>query len=327
MPLLDIQSLSVVYPTDDGQLRAVDKLSLSLEKGTVLGVVGETGCGKTVSALSVLQLVPPPGRIVEGKVFFDGTDLLSLSEAQMRDIRGNRIALIPQDPMTSLNPVYTIGAQIMEAIELHQKVSRKEARRCTIEVLDRVRLPQAAQRIDDYPHQFSGGMRQRVMIAMALSCEPQLLIADEPTTALDVTVQAQILELLRTIQKEQGMSILLITHDLGVVAEMCDAVGVMYAGSLVEYAEVREIFKNPLHPYTVGLMNSVPKPGSKRLVPIEGQPPNLAHLPQGCRFADRCPLVEPKSREAVPPLEEKVKGHFVRCVVVGTTTPVLTKNA
>jgi oligopeptide/dipeptide ABC transporter ATP-binding protein len=327
MPILDIQSLSVVYPTDDGQLRAVDNLSLSLEKGSVLGVVGETGCGKTVSALSILQLVPPPGRIAGGKIFFEGTDLLTYSEAQMRSIRGNRIALIPQDPMTSLNPVYTIGAQIMEAIELHQKVSRSEARRRAIEVLDQVRLPQAAQRVDDYPHQFSGGMRQRVMIAMALSCKPQLLIADEPTTALDVTVQAQILDLLRQIQKDEGMSILMITHDLGVVAEMCHAVAVMYAGSVVEYAEVGEIFRNPLHPYTVGLMNSVPRPGTKRLVPIDGQPPNLAHLPQGCRFADRCPLVEPRSREAVPALEEKVKGHFVRCVVVGSTTPVLTKNA
>jgi oligopeptide/dipeptide ABC transporter ATP-binding protein len=327
MPLLDIQNLSVVFPTETGLVRAVNDLSLLLEKGSVLGIVGESGCGKSVTGLSLLRLVPPPGRINGGKIILDGTNLIDLSEAQMRDVRGNRIALIPQDPMTSLNPVYTVGAQIIEAIELHQKVSRKEARIRAIEALERVRIPQAAERVDDYPHQFSGGMRQRVMIAMALSCKPQLLIADEPTTALDVTVQAQILDLLRHIQKEEGMSILLITHDLGVVAEMCDTVAVMYAGSVVEHASVEEIFKNPLHPYTVGLMNSVPRPGTKRLIAIEGQPPDLAHLPQGCRFADRCPLVEPRSREAVPPLEEKKSGHFVRCVVVGTTTPSLTKNA
>lgn len=327
MPLLDIQHLSVVFPTEGGLVRAVDDLSLVLGKGSVLGIVGESGCGKSVTALSLLRLVPPPGRINGGQINFAGQDLGKLSEAQMRSIRGNRIALIPQDPMTSLNPVYTIGAQIMEAIELHQKVSRKEARARAIEALQRVRIPQAAERIDDYPHQFSGGMRQRVMIAMALSCKPELLIADEPTTALDVTVQAQILDLLRLIQKEEGMSILLITHDLGVVAEMCHSVAVMYAGTIVEHAAVGEIFKNPLHPYTVGLMNSVPRPGATRLTPIDGQPPNLANLPQGCRFADRCPLVEPRSREAVPPLEEKRPGHFVRCVVVGSTTPVLTKNA
>ncbi|PWT99016.1 MAG: peptide ABC transporter ATP-binding protein, partial [Candidatus Melainabacteria bacterium] len=252
MPLLDIQNLSVVFPTEAGLVRAVDDLSLVLEKGSVLGIVGESGCGKSVSALSLLRLVPPPGRINGGRIILDGTNLIDLSEAQMRDIRGNRIALIPQDPMTSLNPVYTVGAQIIEAIELHQKVSRKEARLRAIEALERVRIPQAAERVDDYPHQFSGGMRQRVMIAMALSCKPELLIADEPTTALDVTVQAQILDLLRHIQKEEGMSILLITHDLGVVAEMCDTVAVMYAGSVVEHASVEEIFKNPLHPYTVG---------------------------------------------------------------------------
>jgi len=217
MALLEIQHLSVVFDTEAGQARAVDDLSLSLEKGTVLGIVGESGCGKSITSLSILRLVPPPGRITAGKVSFNGQELLELPESKMRSIRGNQIALIPQDPMTSLNPVYTVGDQIMEAIELHQKVSRKEARKRAIEVLDHVRIPQAAARIDDYPHQFSGGMRQRVMIAMALSCEPDLLIADEPTTALDVTVQAQILDLLRAIQKDEGMSILLITHDLGVI--------------------------------------------------------------------------------------------------------------
>ncbi len=315
-PLLEIRDLATVFPTESGLARAVDDVNLKVDKGSVLGIVGESGCGKSITALSVLRLVPPPGKIVRGEILFEGTNLLTLKEQQMQSIRGNRIALIPQDPMTSLNPVYTIGDQIMEAIELHQKVSRKEARQRAIEVLNKVRIPEAASRINDYPHQFSGGMRQRVMIAMALSCEPKLLIADEPTTALDVTVQAQILELLRQIQKEQGMSIILITHDLGVVAEMCDMVAVMYAGSVVESATVHQLFNDPMHPYTTGLLNSIPRPGSIRLTPIEGQPPNLVHLPQGCRFADRCPLVEERSRQSVPILEEKKPGHFVRCVVV-----------
>lgn len=321
MPLLEIRNLSTVFFTEAGIARAVDDVSFNVEKGTVLGIVGESGCGKSITSLSILRLVPPPGRIVGGKILFSGQNLLSLSESKMRDIRGNHIALIPQDPMTALNPVYTIGDQIMEAVELHQKVSHKEARKRAIKALERVRIPEASERIDDYPHQFSGGMRQRVMIAMALSCEPELLIADEPTTALDVTVQAQILDLLRLIQKEQGMAIILITHDLGVIAEMCDVVAVMYAGSIVEYAPVHELFKNPLHPYTVGLMNSLPRPGVDRLTAIEGQPPSLIDLPKGCRFAPRCPLVEPRSREAVPPLEEKRPQHFVRCVVVESQMP------
>jgi oligopeptide/dipeptide ABC transporter ATP-binding protein len=316
MPLLELKHLSTVFDTEFGVAQAVDDLCLSLDKGSVLGIVGESGCGKSITSLSILRLVPPPGRIVEGSIIFDGQNLLDLRESQMRAIRGNRIALIPQDPMTSLNPVYTVGQQIIEAIELHQKVTRKQARQLAIEVLDRVRIPQAASRIDDYPHQFSGGMRQRVMIAMALSCKPSLLIADEPTTALDVTVQAQILDLLRGIQKDEGMSILLITHDLGVVAEMCDNVAVMYAGSIVEYAPVDELFKNPKHPYTQGLLNSIPRPDSSRLIPIDGQPPALINLPLGCRFAERCPLVEPRCRIVMPKLEEKVAGHFARCVVV-----------
>lgn len=320
MALLDIQGLSTVFDTEGGTAKAVDNLSFSLKKGSVLGIVGESGCGKSITSLSILRLVPPPGRIVSGKVLFDGQDLLSLSETKMQEIRGDRIALIPQDPMTSLNPVYTIGEQIVEAIELHQNVSKKEARKRAIEVLDQVRIPEAANRIDDYPHQFSGGMRQRVMIAMALSCKPDLLIADEPTTALDVTVQAQILDLLRAIQKDEGMSILLITHDLGVVAEMCDDVAIMYAGSIVEYAPVVDLFKRPKHPYTVGLLNSIPRPGSTRLTPIDGQPPSLINLPAGCRFANRCPLVEPRCLEALPPLEEKLPGHTARCVVVPSET-------
>jgi oligopeptide/dipeptide ABC transporter ATP-binding protein len=316
MPLLEINNLSVAFDTEAGKAQAVDQLSISLERGSVLGLVGESGCGKSITSLAILKLVPTPGRITGGQISFDGQDLLGLPESKMRTIRGNNIALIPQDPMTSLNPVYTVGEQIMEAIELHQKVSRKEARTRAIEVLDRVRIPQPSSRIDEYPHQFSGGMRQRVMIAMALACKPKLLIADEPTTALDVTVQAQILDLLRSIQKDEGMAILLITHDLGVVAEMCHSVAVMYAGSIVEYAPVRDLFQHPKHPYTVGLLNSIPRLGIDRLKPIEGQPPSLIDLPPGCRFADRCPLVESKCRTAVPLLEEKAAGHLARCVVV-----------
>ena len=326
MSLLDIRHLSTNFKTEAGDAHAVDDVSLTIERGQVLGLVGESGCGKSVTALSILRLVPPPGRIVRGEIIYDGVDLLKLSENEVRKFRGKKIALIPQDPMTALNPVYTIGFQIIEAIQVHEKLSGKAARQRAIELLELVRIPQAKERIDEYPHQFSGGMRQRVMIAMALSCNPELLIADEPTTALDVTVQAQILELLRLIQKEIGMSIILITHDLGVVAEMCHQVAVMYAGSIVEQASILELFKRPLHPYTVGLMNCLPKPGTKRLVPIDGQPPDLVQLPPGCRFADRCVLVEPKSREAVPALEEKLPGHFVRCVVVGTETPVLVKT-
>ena len=318
-PLLEIEDLSTVFHTEMGTARAVSNVALSINPGQVLGVVGESGCGKSITSLSILRLVPPPGQTTGGRVILEGNDLMKLSESEMRSIRGNKIALIPQDPMTSLNPVYTVGAQIIEAVELHQKVSRSEARKIAIEVLEKVRIPQAEQRVDEYPHQFSGGMRQRVMIAMALSCNPRLLIADEPTTALDVTVQAQILDLMRDIQKEQGMSILLITHDLGVVAEMCDFVAVMYAGSVVEYASVHELFANPKHPYTVGLLNSVPRPGSKRLTPIDGQPPSLINLPGGCRFADRCPLVEERCRSALPDLEEKLEGHLVRCVMVQKT--------
>ncbi len=316
MPLLEIQNLATTFPTHLGDARAVDDVTLSVDKGKVLGIVGESGCGKSITSLSILRLVPPPGKIASGKILLDGVDLLKLSEDQMRSVRGNRIALIPQDPKTSLNPVYKIGDQIMEAIELHQKVSKKEARKKAVEVLEAVRIPEAKTRVDDYPHQFSGGMRQRVMIAMALACEPELLTADEPTTALDVTVQAQILDLLRDIQRERGTSVVLITHDLGVVAEMCDTVAVMYAGSVVEFATVHELFKNPKHPYTVGLMNSIPKLHSDRLVPIDGQPPSLTGLPKGCRFADRCQMREEICEQSVPPLEEKSAGHVARCFLV-----------
>lgn len=316
MALLEIQNLATTFPTEHGEARAVDDVTLSVDKGKVLGIVGESGCGKSITSLSILRLVPPPGKIKDGKIILDGVDLLSISEDKMRAIRGNRIALIPQDPMTSLNPVYTIGAQIMEAIELHQKLPKSEARKKAAEALEAVRIPEAASRLDDYPHQFSGGMRQRVMIAMALACEPELLIADEPTTALDVTVQAQILDLLRDIQKTRGTAVVLITHDLGVVAEMCDTVAVMYAGSVVEYAPVKELFANPKHPYTVGLMNSIPRQGTERLTPIDGQPPSLTELPKGCRFADRCKLRVDSCEESIPPLEEKTSGHVARCFLV-----------
>lgn len=316
MSLLEIRDLSVVFDTEFGQAQAVNGLSISVAPKTVLGIVGESGCGKSVTSLAVLRLIAPPGRVVKGQVLFEGNDLLTYSEEKMRTVRGNSIALIPQDPMTSLNPVYTVGEQIIEAIELHQKVDKKEARKRAIEVLEQVRIPQATTRVDDYPHQFSGGMRQRAMIAMALSCNPKLLIADEPTTALDVTVQAQILDLMREIQRDRGMSIILITHDLGVVAEMCDDVAVMYAGSVVEHANVRDLFKNPRMPYTMGLLNSVPRPGAARLQSIEGQPPSLINLPDACRFYPRCSMREDKCLNGLPPLEEKRVNHFARCVVI-----------
>jgi oligopeptide/dipeptide ABC transporter ATP-binding protein len=316
MSLLEIDNLSVVFNTELGLAKAVDSLSFKLEQKSVLGIVGESGCGKSVTALAIMRLIPYPGKIASGKIIFNGQDLLTLSEDKMRMVRGNQIALIPQDPMTSLNPVYTIGEQIAEAIQLHQKVAAQQARKLTIEVLEQVRIPKAIARIDDYPHQFSGGMRQRVMIAMALSCKPKILIADEPTTALDVTVQAQILDLLRSIQTEYGMSIILITHDLGVVAEMCHKVAVMYAGSIVEYADINELFSKPKHPYTIGLMNSIPRPNTSRLKSIEGQPPSLINLPKACRFAPRCSYVENSCLEDIPTLEEKIEKHFVRCVIV-----------
>lgn len=316
MKLLEVQNLSVIFETELGIAKAVDDLSFSLDKGKVLGIVGESGCGKSVTSLSVLRLIVSPGKIVNGKVLFEGQDLVTFNESQMRKIRGNKIALVPQDPMTSLNPVYTIGKQITEAITLHQQVGEQEARKRAADVLEKVRIPTARTRLDSFPHEFSGGMRQRVMIAMALSCNPQLLIADEPTTALDVTVQAQILDLLREIQKAQGMAILMITHDLGVVAEMCDDVVVMYAGSAVEQAIVSDLFNRPKHPYTVGLLESIPRPESTRLKPIDGQPPNLIDLPEACRFAPRCPLRQEECLQGVPPLEEKASGQFARCVLV-----------
>ena len=314
-PLLKVSGLKTHFFTEEGVVKAVDGVDFELPRGGILGIVGESGCGKSITSLSIMRLVAAPqGRIVDGQILYNGQDLLKLSDEEMRKIRGNRIALISQDPMTSLNPVLTVGDQIMEAIILHQKLSKSDARKKAIEMLERVGIPGAAGRIDDYPHQFSGGMRQRVVIAMALSCEPDLLIADEPTTALDVTIQAQILDLMRDIRDRNNAAVIMITHDLGVVAELCDMVAVMYAGKVVEYTDVNTIFKNPQHPYTQGLMASIPQLGvrQERLTPIEGQPPSLSKLPPGCSFSPRCPHAWAKCQEQ-PKLETTEPGHLVRC--------------
>jgi peptide/nickel transport system ATP-binding protein len=319
-PLLEVRDLVTEFRTDGGAVRAVDGVSLAVPARGTLGVVGESGSGKSVTALSILRLVAPPGRITGGQVRYGGRDLLALSEAEMRAIRGNRIAMVFQEPMTSLNPVFTAGAQVGEAVRLHQHKSRREARELAIAMLRRVGIPSPEQRVDAYPHQLSGGMRQRVMIAMALACRPDLLIADEPTTALDVTIQAQILELLRSLQAELGMSILLITHDLGVVAETCDEVVVMYAGRVVERAPAAALFARPQHPYTAGLLRSVPSfdggeaaaAPRRRLVEIPGMVPPLGALPPGCKFAARCPSAAPRCLAEEPQLEARAAGA-VRC--------------
>jgi len=320
--LLDIRDLKTYFHTDDGVVRAVDGVSLSIAPQKTLGVVGESGCGKSITAFSTMRLIPsPPGKIEHGQILFhknlesDPIDLTQLNPkgTQMRDIRGNDIAMIFQEPMTSLSPVHTVGNQISEAIMLHQNADKKEARERAIDALNKVRLPRPDRQVDAYPHELSGGMRQRAMIAMALSCNPSLLIADEPTTALDVTVQAQILDLMRHLQSDIGMAIMLITHDLGVVASMADYVAVMYLGKIVEYADTRTVFKNPRHPYTMGLLNSIPQVGQKRrLVPIEGTIPDPFEIPQGCAFAPRCPHAMDKCREE-PQLLEIESGHRVSC--------------
>jgi oligopeptide/dipeptide ABC transporter ATP-binding protein len=314
-PLLKVSGLKTHFFTEEGVVKAVDGVDFEIPRGGILGIVGESGCGKSITSLSIMRLVAEPqGKIVDGQILFNGQDLLQLPPDKMREIRGNRIALISQDPMTSLNPVLTVGDQIMEAIILHQKLPKAQARQKAIEMLERVGIPSAATRIDDYPHQFSGGMRQRVVIAMALSCEPDLLIADEPTTALDVTIQAQILDLMRDIRDRNNAAVIMITHDLGVVAELCDTVAVMYAGKVVEYTDVETIFRSPQHPYTQGLMASIPQLGvrQERLTPIEGQPPSLSRLPPGCSFGPRCPHAWTKCAEA-PRLETTEPGHLVRC--------------
>jgi len=319
--LIEIKNLRTSFFTPEGEVQAVDGVSFEVEEGKTLGLVGESGCGKSVTALSIMRLIPsPPGKIVGGEMLYRGQDLLKLNGEAMRKIRGDEISMIFQEPMTSLNPVFTIGNQIGEAIRLHQKLGRRETREKTIEMLRLVKIADPETRIDDYPHQLSGGMRQRVMIAMALSCNPSLLIADEPTTALDVTIQAQILELIKELQEKLGMSLLLITHDLGVVAEQTDEVAIMYAGKIVERARAKAIFDRPLHPYTVGLLNSLPGMGKekkKRLEAIPGIVPSPLELPSGCRFRDRCPKAAAICAEAEPELVEKEKDHWVACYFPG----------
>ncbi|MBS1119660.1 MAG: oligopeptide/dipeptide transporter, ATPase subunit [Deltaproteobacteria bacterium] len=319
-PLLDVRELVTEFRTQSGTVRAVDGVSFEIPARGTLGVVGESGCGKSVTALSIMRLIAsPPGTIAAGKILYAGKDLLALPPAEMRKIRGNRIAMIFQEPMTSLNPVFTVGDQVGEAVRLHQHKSRQQARAIAIEMFRLVGIPAPDERVDAYPHQLSGGMRQRVMIAMALACKPDLLIADEPTTALDVTIQAQILELLRRLQRELGMSILLITHDLGVVAETCDEVVVMYAGRIVERASAETLFAAPRHHYTAGLLRSVPSYGDgdevaerKRLVEIKGMVPSLSELPNGCKFVDRCPAAAQLCHDQEPPLVQLGRSH-VRC--------------
>ena len=316
-PLLEVKNLKTQFFTQDGVVKAVDDVSFYVMPGETLGVVGESGSGKSMTGLSIMRLIPnPPGKIVNGEIIFNGNDVLKMNEEQVRSIRGNDIAMIFQDPMTSLNPVLTINRQISEALQLHMGMNKSQARSRAIELLKMVGIPNAEERVDQYPHQFSGGMRQRVMIAMALSCNPKLLIADEPTTALDVTIQAQILDLMRNLQNETGAGVMMITHSMGVVAGMADRVQVMYAGQIVETAETEEIFANPRMPYTVGLMQSIPRLDSARrekLRPIRGLPPDLIDLPDMCPFVPRCNYAREKCEQKNPPLLEVKPGHYAAC--------------
>jgi oligopeptide transport system ATP-binding protein len=322
--LLQVRGLATHFHTEDGVVRAVDGVSFGLERGRTLGLVGESGSGKSVTNLSILRLVPqPPGRIAAGEIRFDGRDLLRLSEAEMRAIRGKRISMIFQDPMTSLNPYLRVGRQLTEVLELHERAGRAEARRRAIEMLERVGIPAAARRFDDHPHRLSGGMRQRVMIAMALLCRPELLLADEPTTALDVTIQAQILELIQELRDELGTAVVLVTHDLGVVAGRTDEVLVMYAGRIVERAPTPALFASPRHPYTLGLLNSIPRldRDEDTLTPIPGRPPDLVRPAPGCAFAPRCGFVQERCRLERPELRPVGPGHEAACwVEVGAET-------
>ena len=316
VPVLKVENLRTYFRTRWGEVKAVDGVSFELRKGETLGIVGESGSGKSVTVLSMMRLIPiPPGRIVEGTITLDGEDLLQLSESEMSKVRGSKIALIIQDPMTSLNPVFTIGNQVTEAIRIHQDIPKRSVMEKALEVLRKVNIPAAETRIRDYPHQLSGGMRQRVVGAIGISCQPLVLIADEPTTSLDVTIQAQYLKLLRDLQQESGMSLIFITHDFGIVAKMCDRVAVMYAGKIVEVGSVRDIFNKPSHPYTEALLASVPKMEEDvdRLYAIEGQPPLLHDLPVGCSFADRCPYVMDRCREEYPPEFPVDEGHYSAC--------------
>jgi peptide/nickel transport system ATP-binding protein len=314
-PLLDVRDLSVRFDTDEGTVHAVDRMSLTLEPRQVLGIVGESGCGKSVTALSILGLLPKTATVT-GSVRFDGTELLGASRSDLRKIRGRQISFVFQEPMTSLNPVFRIGRQIDEVVQEHMNVSKRKARARALELLDLVHIPDPSRRVDEYPHQLSGGMRQRVMIAMALACDPKILIADEPTTALDVTIQAGILDLLRELRERLGTAIVLITHNLGVVADLADRVVVMYAGRKAEEAPVRELFAHPPHPYTIGLLGAVPRAGAARngrLQEIPGRVPSLAELPGHCAFADRCPRADEQSWSEVPVLREVRQDHAVAC--------------
>ena len=313
--ILEIENLTIHYVTDDETVEAVNGISLTLKEGESLGLVGETGAGKTTTALGILRLVPdPPGRIISGSIRYKGRDLMKLSESEMRKIRGHEISMIFQDPMTALNPVLTVGDQIMEVIRLHQKVSKAEALRRAMEMMEMVGIE--GGRYNEYPHQFSGGMKQRIVIAIALACNPSLLIADEPTTALDVTIQAQVLDLIDNLKKKFNTSLLLITHDLGVVADVCDKVAIVYAGRIVEYGDLEQIYNSPQHPYTIGLFGSIPDFSRKahRLNPIKGLMPDPSNLPAGCAFADRCPDASDACRAAQPRAVETQPGHIVRCV-------------
>jgi oligopeptide/dipeptide ABC transporter ATP-binding protein len=316
-PLLELDRLSAHYITGRGTrvVRAVDEVSLTLRAGETLGVVGESGSGKTTLALTILRLLPPAARIVSGSLRFDGEDLLAKSPTEMRKIRGKRIAMILQDPMASLNPLFTVGDQVAEPVRVHEHASRHSARERAGALLRAVRIPAVAQRLREYPHQMSGGMRQRIVGAIAISCEPRLLIADEPTTSLDVTIQAQYLKLLRDIQREHGLALIFITHNLGIVARMCDSVAVMYAGRVIESGPVRQIFNAPAHPYTQALIESIPRLGGgpERLTAIDGQPPDLAQLPKGCSFQARCPRVMDRCREDEPPVTDLTAQHNARC--------------
>lgn len=314
--LLEINDLKTYFYTDYGVIKAVDGINLQMHEKETLGIVGESGCGKSITGLSILRLIPtPPGKIVEGEIIFHGQDLLKLSEKEMRKIRGNKISMIFQEPMTSLNPVFTIGNQIAEAITLHQGLKGKEANEKTIEMLRIVGIPGPEERINHYPHQMSGGMRQRVMIAMAISCSPTLLIADEPTTALDVTIQAQILDLLKDLKQKLNMALILISHDLGIIAETAERIGVMYAGSIMEYAETLAIFHHPRNPYTQGLLRSLPyhQKRKSRFKTIPGQVPDPLHLPSGCKFNPRCDLVIEKCKQLEPDFKEVSPGHWSKC--------------
>lgn len=316
--LLRVDKLKTYFYTSEGIIPAVDDVSFQVEKGKILGLVGESGCGKSVTALSIMRLVPPPGRIVSGEIVFDGHNLLTLSGEQIRNLRGNRIAMIFQDPMTSLNPVFTIGDQIAETLRTHKGIKRSAALEKAKALLQRVGIPDPVRRIREYPHQLSGGMRQRVMIAMSVACEPALIIADEPTTALDVTIQAQILRLLKGLTESLNTALILISHDLGVIAETADHVAIMYAGKIVEYAPTEELFASPLHPYTIGLLESIPRFGEtkeKRLKAIKGVVPRLTDLPEGCKFNPRCKYIIDRCTTDEPGLIDAGGGHLVRCWV------------